>query len=395
MIRPAFLASLLALSALAAAAAAQVRIVVRVPPGTPASEPIYLAGGKPSVGGWKADGVRLHREENGVYAAELDLKVGEGLEFKITRGTWGTVEKNPDGSDRPNRVVTIERADQVIEATVAAWGEGSGVSSVTGTLRQHVIASKSLGGERRIRVWLPPGYDDQPQARYGVLYMHDAQNCFDKATSTIRQEWEIDETMTRLLKSGKVRPLIVVGMDHAGPGRIDEYSFSRDSRRGGGRGADHEAFLLRDVRPFIEKEYRVQTGPQHTLIGGSSLGAISSLEVARRNPGMFGGVIAMSPALTWDDGRLVTQLEKDAGGLSGARVWIDMGTRERAVTAMGDPVAPANQELITLARRLGRALAAQAVEHKVFIEEGGEHHEQAWARRFEQAILKVAPPADP
>jgi predicted alpha/beta superfamily hydrolase len=373
-------------------AQAQVRLIVRVPPGTPASEPIYLAGGKPSMGGWKADGVRLYREENGAYAAELDLAVGEGLEFKITRGTWGTVEKNPDGSDRPNRFITIERPNQVIEAKVEAWGEGAGVGSVTGQLRQHLIKSESLGGERRIRVWLPPGYDDRPEARYGVLYMHDGQNCFDKATSTIRQEWEIDETMTRLIGSGRVRPLIVVGLDHGGASRIDEYTFTRDERRGGGRGAAHESFLLKDVRPFIEKEYRVLTGPTNTLIGGSSLGATASLEIAQRNPGLFGGVIAMSGAFSWDNGRLVTQLEKDAGGLAGARVWLDMGTRERAITPMGEPVSSVNQELLNLVRRLGRGLSAQAIENEVFIEEGGEHHEQAWARRFERAILMTAPP---
>ena len=78
----------------------------------------------------------------------------------------------------------------------------------------------------------------------------------------------------------------------------------------------------------MDKTYRTQLGRANTFIGGSSLGGLISLDIARRYPDTFGGVIAMSPAIWWAGQSLTQDVERDAGGLTGARVWIDMGSRE-------------------------------------------------------------------
>src|SRR5688500_13960984 len=110
---------------LANVAAQKVRIVVKVPGDTPHPDAIYVAGSVPSVGGWKADGVKLAREENGTHAGEIDLEPGLTLEFKITRGTWETVEKSADGSERPNRSVAIDASTKQIHVTVDRWASGA------------------------------------------------------------------------------------------------------------------------------------------------------------------------------------------------------------------------------------------------------------------------------
>jgi predicted alpha/beta superfamily hydrolase len=144
------------------------------------------------------------------------------------------------------------------------------------------------------------------------------------------------------------------------------------------------------VKPFVEKHYRVETGPAHTFLGGSSLGGLISLEIARRHPGNFGGVIAMSPAIRWADEVFLTEVEQGTGGLAGARVWIDMGARENLPVAANEKQEAQNAQLVAAARRLDATLTKLRVKHSLLIdEEHAEHNEPAWASRFPQAITYI------
>jgi enterochelin esterase-like enzyme len=90
---------------------------------------------------------------------------------------------------------------------------------VTGDLRLHSLMSQIFGNTRTIRVLVPPGYDapENSTRKYPVLYLLDGQNLFDACLSEVsHHEWEVDETVYRLIREHKIPPLIVVGIDHAG-----------------------------------------------------------------------------------------------------------------------------------------------------------------------------------
>ncbi len=253
------------------------------------------------------------------------------------------------------------------------------VSTVVGTLKIQKIESHALKQSRTIRVWLPAGYDADPSVRYPALYMQDGQNCFDRATSAFGMEWEIDETLTKLIAEKQIPPLIVVGIDNGGASRLDELTFEPDPAHGGGHAAAYADFVLNEVKPLVEKSYRVQSDRAHTFVGGSSLGGLFSLELARRHPDTFAGVIAMSPSIWWDGQSLITDIEQDAGGLAGTRVWLDMGAHE---ISGGE-----NQEYLDAGRRLDAALSHHHVEHHFMIDaQHVQHNEHSWAARFPQAI---------
>lgn len=428
-----------------------VELVVHVPADSPAEAKVFVAGSVPILGNWRPDGLPLTRQANDAHTAEVDLEPGQSIEFKITRGTWGTVEKNADGSDRPNRTATIDAATQKIEVTVARWANGKPAprpqSTVVGTLKLHNIDSRHLKQSRTIRVWLPPGYDTNRNAshqpvekgdrhareasnfrrfpqraasqspfstgRYDVLYMHDGQNCFDQATSAFGNEWEIDESLTKLITAEDIPPLIVVGIDNGLANRINELTYTADAKRGGGQAAAYAAFLLEEVKPFIERNYRTNTGPAHAFLGGSSLGGLVSLEIARRHPNTFGGVIAMSPALLWADESLTRDIERDPAGLRSTRIWLDVGAQEmdappvigKSTTAPVKPnsaidstvlraaAADPNAKLLAAARRLDAALTTHHITHHFMIDaDHPAHNEPAWAARFPAAIRYVLQP---
>src|SRR5579863_1839048 len=180
------------------------------------------------------------------------------------------------------------------------------VESATGDLRLHEFRSRTFHNTRFLRVWLPPGYDDAANAgrRYPVFYLNDGQNLFEPATSFTGIEWQVDETADRLIREGVVPPMIYVGLDNAGRARIREYMPHRSLHPMMLRvqGTRYPNFLIKEVMPFMARNYRVATGPENTGLGGSSLGALISLYTAEVRPGVFGRLLVESPSL-WASNR--------------------------------------------------------------------------------------------
>lgn len=373
------------------AADRKIQFIVRVPPMTSGADFVYLAGALPEVGAWQPDGVKLARQPDGTYAATVSLPIGQSLDYKITRGTWGTVETNADGSGRPNRRISIDANTDKVEITVDRWATHTPAPTiphtVVGNLKLHKLDSRALAGSRTIRIWLPSGYDADSTASYPVLYMHDGQNCFDRATAAFGNEWQIDETLTKLIADKRIPPMIVVGIDNGGTNRLNELTYDIDSSRGGGQSATYAEFLLNEVKPFVDKTYRTKPDAAHTYLGGSSLGGLASLDIPRRHPQTFAGIIAMSPSLSWADRAVLNAIEKDPGGLTGTRVWIDTGTREVAPDPKHEQAEQRNKQYVALAQSLDGALTKHHVDHRLFIDSDHPgHNEPAWAARFPEAI---------
>src|SRR5579863_10781597 len=188
----------------------------------------------------------------------------------------------------------------------------------TGDLRLHEFRSRVFKNKRFLRVWLPPGYDDAENSgrHYPVLYLNDGQNLFEASASFTGVEWRVDETADRLIREGAVPPLIIVGMDNAGKDRLREYMPHRSMHPMMLRvqGRYYPDYLMKEVMPFVERNYRVATGPENTGLGGSSLGALIALYTVIARPGVVGRLLLESPSL-WASGR---QLIRESRSV---RIW--------------------------------------------------------------------------
>ncbi len=112
--------------------------------------------------------------------------------------------------------------------------------TLTGDVRLHKsFHSNTLNNDRDVLVYLPPGYGTNGTRHYPVFYLHDGQNLFDGATSFIPgQEWRVDGVAQSLIASGKIEPLIIVGIYNAGVERVNEYTAAQDSKYKAGGKAD-------------------------------------------------------------------------------------------------------------------------------------------------------------
>jgi predicted alpha/beta superfamily hydrolase len=230
---------------------------------------------------------------------------------------------------------------------------------------------------------VPKGYDDPKNAerRFPVLYMLDGQNVFDASTSFAGVEWRADETVDDLATAGTIEPSIVVAIPNS-PARVDELTFvpakgEGPLRAGGGQGEAMLRWIVEEVKPAVDAAYRTKPGRESTAIAGSSLGGLFTLEAVSRRGDVFGRGIAMSPSLWWAEEELLKRwTERPAERPKNVRLWIDTGTDE----GRGDPAAH-----VARARRLGELLKEDPGV-TLLIEEGGKHHESAWAKRLPAAM---------
>jgi len=360
--------------------------IVRVPATTQPARRVWVAGNAKELREWNADGLELKQGEDGRYRGSLRLRRGTKLEYKLTRGTWETVEKAADGAEIANRTLTAKE-DATVEIEVAKWSTPtpSGASpSRTGDIRLHEkFHSKQLGNDRTVIVYLPPGYENEKQARYPVLYMHDGQNVFDAATSFLGVEWGADEAAQRLIRAGRLEPLIIVGIYNT-PDRMSEYTPWRDAARGGGNGEKYESFVIDSVKPFIDGTYRTQPDRKHTAVAGSSLGGLISLDMCLRHPEVFsmGGV--MSPALSWDDKHVIREAKEGCKALRECRIWLDMGSREGVSLGYFSAGIGWTRELVTVFDGCG---LAPGRDYYYFEDVGAVHNEGAWAQRIDKMLL--------
>jgi predicted alpha/beta superfamily hydrolase len=255
---------------------------------------------------------------------------------------------------------------------------------LAGELRLHELQSRIFRNTRMLRVWLPPGYSaPENQVRhYPVFYLNDGQNLFDPATAYIGVDWQADEAADRLIRDGKIPPLIMVGIDNAQKDRGREYLPYRAlnppiMRPQGKRYPD---FLLNEVMPFLYPRYRIARGPENTGLGGSSLGAIISLYTVMDRPGIFGRLLLESPSLFVSNRQLLKSSRVFRQWP--ARIFMAMGTKEAGSEDR-------DRQVVNDVRELGRTLRRAGLDGerlRVKIDEGATHNESEWAKRFPQAL---------
>jgi predicted alpha/beta superfamily hydrolase len=246
------------------------------------------------------------------------------------------------------------------------------------------FSSDHLPDARDVIVYLPPGYRRRGRTRYPVLYMHDGQNLFDPHTAFIPgHHWRVGETADELIAAGRIAPLIIVGVYNTGAPRIAEYSPTRDKRHGGGLADAYGRLLVEDLKPHIDATYHTHRDAAHTGLGGSSMGALVTLHLGLRHPGVFSKLAVFSPSVWWDQ-RVILRTVARYKGDARPHIWLDMGTAE-ARYALGDARLLRNA-LVRAGWVEGDTLAY--AEH-----EGATHSEAAWAARIGPMLEFLFPAA--
>jgi pimeloyl-ACP methyl ester carboxylesterase len=249
-------------------------------------------------------------------------------------------------------------------------------------------------------VWLPPGYD-AGKHRYPVVYMHDGQNLFFRERSNFDKVWAADKSALRLIAAKKVAPFIIVGIDQPGSARYRQYFpqalhadappqiRSEIERLAAGPlyGDAYLKFLVSDLKPMIDRDYRTLVDPTHTAVIGSSMGGLISCYAITQYPRIFGKAGCVSTHWPLGDPSNVGPYSKDVSALwsrylsanlgrpNGRRIWMDHGDQ-----TLDAAYAPYQQtidaDFVGAGWRKDRDFASRAYP-------GAAHEENAWAARLD------------
>jgi predicted alpha/beta superfamily hydrolase len=252
-------------------------------------------------------------------------------------------------------------------------------------LRLHrAFRSRHLPDARDLIVYLPPGYEDQPERSYPVLYMQDGQNLFDPQTSFIKgRTWEMREQADEVIEAGDVEPLVIVGIYNTGDRRLAEYTHERDWQRGGGEADGYGRLLTEDLMPWITARYRVRAERASTGLGGSSLGGLVTLFLGLRSAHHFGRLAVMSPSVWWNHKSILGYVNERAPQIwERPKLWLDVGEHEGHRTLRDTEMLA--QRLRANGWKLGETLHFERWPD-------GTHDESSWARRVKPMLRFLFP----
>jgi enterochelin esterase-like enzyme len=361
-------------------------IMVTVPPN---SGEVYLTGNLPELGPWKPDARRMGDLDNPAgtdRVVRLALPVGQTFEFKVTQGSWDREALGPAGIPMPNSRLQVTADTTATRLEVTGWKRdpremmadvaGSGVK---GTLIYwQDVASARLSETRHVSVWLPPGYAESPFRRYRVIYMSDGQNLFDPRIANTGIDWGMDEAMVAGVEAGRFEPAIIVGI-WSSSRRMSEYSPWHE-------GPAYARFLIDELMPRVNREFRTLTGPENTFHMGSSMGGLISFYLVRDYPETFSACGCISTTLPWspawaaalgmDGNRNDRQPYVESDFERGISVW----PRQRLFFSyglQGDEATLAPSQAV-MAANLARQGVVEGRNFKIKAYADGSHNEASW-----------------
>jgi predicted alpha/beta superfamily hydrolase len=304
-----------------------IRVIPRV---LPEGEKVYITGNHQLLGSWRPDAIVLEKQVDGSWSRQFIFRKNTRLEYKITRGSWKTEAAGESGAVLWNHHLKINKND-VQTINISNWrdlalsrngnnGEDADTAPgkrITGAVQFHrQVEAKGLQ-PRDIIVWLPPGYEKEPQKRYPVLYLHDGQNMFDPVTSFTGVDWQADETATRLIENGDIREIIMVGIYNTDE-RLEEYSASPTGKL-------YRQFVSEQLKPFIDQIYRTLPEREYTATIGSSLGGLAAFLLVWEHSEVFSMAGCLSPSFIFRKNQAIKSLKKSAPPQLSVRICMDCG----------------------------------------------------------------------
>jgi enterochelin esterase-like enzyme len=259
---------------------------------------------------------------------------------------------------------------------------------------------------RTVSIWLPADYG-KSKRRYPVLYMHDGQNIFGASTAFGGQSWRVDLAMEARHRAVPGSDAIVVGVWNTSTRRqdfspagveaaMDDKLRARTAEEHGGPALSdgYLRFLVEDLKPIIDRDYRTKPGKASTFIMGSSMGGLISLYGICEYPHVFGAAGCLSthwPLLSAAESYSKPDLETPAMIQAFAtylkrklpkpgqnKIWMDHGTIN--LDSFYQPYQIAMDEVF---KELGWQ-EGKDFESRVY--EGADHNEASWRVRLHEPL---------
>lgn len=241
-----------------------------------------------------------------------------------------------------------------------------GINKIIGQVKYYKnLKSKFLELSRDVFVLLPPGYNENSEKKYPVLYMHDGQNLINPKTSFSGYDWRVDETAYKLIRQKKIQEIIIVGIYNTEE-RLEEYSSSN-------KGKNYIKFIIEELKPFIDLNYRTKSDKENTAVMGSSMGGLISFLIVWNFPEVFSKAACLSSSFFYNNEEAI-RMVRNSKEKKKIKLYIDHG----------EDGLPRGQKMFCVLTKKNYLIGTDI---DYYYAPGAEHNEIAWANRLERPLL--------
>ncbi|MEM9545468.1 MAG: alpha/beta hydrolase-fold protein [Bacteroidota bacterium] len=177
---------------------------------------------------------------------------------------------------------------------------------------------------RAIHIYVPPNYEKDTSARYPVIYMLDGESSFNDLEN-MSPEWQIDEVINQAHDNGK-QTAIVIGINQA-ENRDAEYTPFVNPENPDAHGAQFTEWIVNELKPWVDSNYRTNTDAKSTTIGGISRSGMMAYYIIMTQPDFFGNALIQSPSMWVDYDRLMA-MQLSVNQLKYKKFFISVGEKE-------------------------------------------------------------------
>jgi len=254
----------------------------------------------------------------------------------------------------------------------------------------HTIFSKHRNRDKFVEVFLPPSYQTDPYRRYPVVYMNDGQDS---------RALELRGVLFYLNINHLIEEVILVAI-HTDHDRIREYGVGStpDYANRGDHANEYSLFLIEELLPFINQNYRTLPLKNTTAIFGFSLSALAAFDIAWNHANVFGYVGAFSASFWWrrrnyeegytDDDRIMHKVVREGEYKEGLRFWFETGTNDETSDRNNSGIIDVIEDTLDLISEL--EAKGYSEENIRYLEiQGGEHNPQTWSKAIPDFLVWV------
>jgi S-formylglutathione hydrolase FrmB len=166
-------------------------------------------------------------------------------------------------------------------------------SILTVKVQSQAIANNLLGDTeyRKVSVYLPPGYKQNENSNYPVIYMLADMNGTNEEWT--RLAGNFTELIDQSIKSGKIKPMIIVFPDVKNKVGGGWYTNSPVT-------GNWEDFIVTDLVSYIDQNFRTLPFAASRGIAGKGMGGYGALKLATEHPGIFSAVYSLNALVDFE-----------------------------------------------------------------------------------------------
>lgn len=234
------------------------------------------------------------------------------------------------------------------------------------------------GKNRPLHIYLPEGYDRSGE-RYPVLYFFDGHNLYDNRDATYGKSWGLKDYL-----DGLGQKLIVVGIEcgHEGEERLSEYLPYRAApgrfRAFDPQGGATMEWIIQEVKPWIDREFRTMPFRETTGIAGSSMGGLMAIYGGVRYNRWFSRAGCVSSAIGFCIRPLLKAI-RTSRIHPDTRFFLSWGTREAFGLERKDR-EDRSSRTYSWNRQVAAAIREQGAQARMYCQVGGGHCEADWEK---------------